>query len=92
MTDKGFFLSQSNRKKYIAWLAKKVSVDRLSDLMVEHFTSNNGSGLLRMYNNSIQAVLDSLLVNNDENKVDRKHRPPNYWVAPNSLDPGKNFL
>lgn len=81
---KTFFQSRTNRLKYIEWLKDKVGVTNASDLSWEDFQRNHGNGLLKMYNSSPQAVLDSLAETespkSSEKESLRERKPLKFWV------------
>jgi hypothetical protein len=84
ITPKGYFEKSENIRKYVEWLRRKTGRDDWRDLETKDFVENHGSRLLKIYNGSVEAILDSLKDKGDlqESKTssDRPIKPSKYWV------------
>jgi hypothetical protein len=78
----GYFEILGNRQKYIEWLKNTVDVETVDQLQKKHFIENQGAGLLHLYGDSPQGVLDSLRHSETSPTIssNRDHHPRNYWV------------
>lgn len=55
-----YWKSKENRKAYVEWLVRKVQVNDATQLKQKHFNDNHGSGLLHIYKNSPDLLIQSI--------------------------------
>jgi len=76
-----FFSNRENLRAYITWLVAKTGVKSARDLRSGHFADNNGSGLLRLFNNSPHLILEYLESNkNLSSPIEDGPKPKGFWV------------